>query len=77
MSLSLAWLGNASPLSKSIIRGLSDSAFTAEILIDICRKKVPTKVLLMDQKVIGGLGNAYTDGILWVAKMEHTTESLR
>lgn len=50
----------------------SDSTFTAEILIDTCRKKkVPIKVLLTDQKVIGGLGNAYVDEILWVAKIKH------
>jgi formamidopyrimidine-DNA glycosylase len=50
----------------------SDPAFTAKILIEICRKKkVPIKVLLTDQKVIGGLGNAYVDEILWVAKIKH------
>jgi len=42
-------------------------------LIEICRKKkVTIKVLLTDQKVIGGLGNAYyVDDILWVAKIKH------
>jgi formamidopyrimidine-DNA glycosylase len=28
-------------------------------------------MLLTDQKVIGGLGNAYVDEILWVAKIKH------
>jgi formamidopyrimidine-DNA glycosylase len=46
-----------------------DSAFTSEALATLCRahKLLPLKALLTDQKLIGGLGNAYVDEILWMA----------
>jgi formamidopyrimidine-DNA glycosylase len=49
-----------------------DPAFTSEALAGLCRKRklLPIKVLLMDQKLIGGLGNAYVDELLWLAKVK-------
>ena len=68
--------GSGSVLIRKRILGPSDPAFTAEILIEICRKKkVPIKVLLTDQKVIGCRGNAYVDEILWVAKTRRNRRS--
>lgn len=44
---------------------------TAEYLEGICREKPKTlvKALLIDQKVIAGIGNAYSDEILWRARI--------
>lgn len=49
-----------------------DPAFTVEALAGLCRtqKILPIKALLMDQKLIGGLGNAYVDELLWVARVK-------
>lgn len=46
-----------------------DPAFTPEALAAFCwRSRIaPIKPLLMDQKLIAGLGNAYVDEILWEA----------
>lgn len=46
-----------------------DPAFTPDALAGLCRKHklLPVKALLMDQKLIGGLGNAYVDELLWMA----------
>jgi formamidopyrimidine-DNA glycosylase len=50
-----------------------DPVFTPEALVGICQKrpKLRIKALLTDQKLIGGLGNAYVDEILWAAKVKH------
>jgi formamidopyrimidine-DNA glycosylase len=49
-----------------------DPAFTPDALAALCRahKLLPIKVLLMDQKLIGGLGNAYVDELLWLASVK-------
>ncbi|MBJ6751884.1 DNA-formamidopyrimidine glycosylase family protein [Geomonas anaerohicana] len=46
-------------------------AVTAEQLEQLCRKKPKTliKPLLLDQALIGGIGNAYADEILWTARI--------
>lgn len=46
-----------------------DPAFTPDALAGLCRKHrlLPIKALLMDQRMIGGLGNAYVDETLWMA----------
>ncbi|WP_224985025.1 Fpg/Nei family DNA glycosylase [Geomonas agri] len=46
-------------------------AVTAEQLEQLCRKKPRTliKPLLLDQSLIGGIGNAYADEILWTARI--------
>lgn len=43
----------------------------APLLEKICRSKprVLIKALIIDQKVIGGIGNAYSDEILWEARV--------
>jgi len=49
------------PLSKE---------FTLTYFQKICRKSnKPIKTLLMDQKLISGIGNIYSDEILWQAKI--------
>ncbi|MBU5615062.1 Fpg/Nei family DNA glycosylase [Geomonas azotofigens] len=46
-------------------------AVTEELLEQLCRKKPKTliKPLLLDQALIGGIGNAYADEILWAARI--------
>lgn len=48
-----------------------DPAFTPEALGALARrhKVLPVKALLMDQKLIAGLGNAYVDEILWSCRL--------
>jgi formamidopyrimidine-DNA glycosylase len=48
-----------------------DPGFTTEALAALCRRSkiAPIKVLLMHQKLIAGLGNAYVDEILWEARI--------
>lgn len=48
-----------------------DPAFTPEALGALARrhKVLPVKALLMDQKLIAGLGNAYVDEILWECRL--------
>lgn len=61
------WVG----LNKKERIGLDplDPAFTPDALAALCRRNkiLPIKALLCDQRWIGGLGNAYTDEILWQA----------
>lgn len=45
-------------------------AFSADYLKQVlAKKKVPVKQVLMDQKIVRGIGNAYADEILWEAKI--------
>jgi len=48
-----------------------DPAFTPEALAVLAKrhKVLPVKALLMDQKLIAGLGNAYVDEILWDCRL--------
>lgn len=48
-----------------------DPAFTPEALGALARrhKVLPVKALLMEQKLIAGLGNAYVDEILWECRL--------
>ena len=47
--------------------------FDAEALATACRgKKAPLKVLLLDQRVVAGLGNIYASEALWVARLAPT-----
>jgi len=51
------------------VDALSDE-LTGKWLFDRIRKsKASIKAVLMDQKIIGGIGNAYADEILWAAKI--------
>jgi formamidopyrimidine-DNA glycosylase len=43
-----------------------DLAYLEQLL---AKKKAPVKSVLMDQKVIRGIGNTYADEILWAAKI--------
>jgi formamidopyrimidine-DNA glycosylase len=45
--------------------------FTVEFLRDIFarKKKAPVKAVLMDQKLIAGLGNSYSDEVLFAARI--------
>ena len=47
------------------------SAFTLEYFLDIARRKSRTnvKAFLINQKIVKGIGNAYVDEILWVARI--------
>jgi len=48
-----------------------DPAFTPDALAALCRRNkiLPAKALLCDQRLVGGLGNAYADEILWEARI--------
>ncbi len=47
-----------------------DTAFTPAVLMKIlCRRARMLKPLLLDQTLIAGLGNIYTDEALWLAKL--------
>lgn len=69
-----------SPLKKSDcgIDPLSDE-FTYEKLNEILKKKSRSmvKAVLMDQKVISGIGNAYSDEILWDCKIHPCEKCLK
>lgn len=58
-----------------------DKNFTYEIFADALknRKKIPIKLALMDTKVVVGIGNIYSDEILYHAKVlpQRTVESLK
>jgi formamidopyrimidine-DNA glycosylase len=49
-----------------------DAAFDLSYLQQAIRKKpkTPIKALLMDQKVVQGIGNKYSDEILWTARID-------
>jgi len=48
-----------------------DRAFTLDYFLDIARKKQRTnvKAFLINQSIVKGIGNAYVDEILWVARI--------
>ncbi len=58
-----------------------DKSFTYEIFAKalINRKKIPIKLALMDTKVVVGIGNIYSDEILYHAKVlpQRTVDSLK
>jgi formamidopyrimidine-DNA glycosylase len=47
----------------------TDPAFTPEYLKKALGKKAPIKALLIDQKLLSGVGNAYAHEIAWEAKI--------
>lgn len=53
-----------------------DKKLTPQYLSQICQKRKTTiKQLLMDQNVIGGIGNIYADEILFCARVQPETKS--
>jgi len=48
-----------------------DRTFTLEYFLDIAQRKSRTnvKAFLINQKIVKGIGNAYVDEILWVARI--------
>jgi formamidopyrimidine-DNA glycosylase len=48
-----------------------DASFTLEYLMRVARRKsrMNVKMLLIDQKIVRGIGNAYVDEILWAARI--------
>lgn len=46
-----------------------DPQFTAATLAGLLSKRQQVKGVLTDQSVLAGVGNAYSDEVLWVAKM--------
>lgn len=52
----------------------ADASLTAEYLLDVfARKRGPIKPVLLDQRVIAGLGNIYAAESLWHAKISPRT----
>jgi len=63
----------ATPTLNPVSSAVPD-ALSPEMSIDylenlLSKKKAPVKSVLMDQKVIRGIGNTYADEILWAAKI--------
>jgi len=63
----------ATPTLNPVPSNVPD-ALSAAMSIDyleklLAKKKAPVKSVLMDQKVIRGIGNTYADEILWAAKI--------
>jgi formamidopyrimidine-DNA glycosylase len=64
-------LGNVKELQHIALDPLADS-FTWQVFSEIvASRKMKLKSLLMDQKFISGIGNIYSDEILWVAGLRH------
>ena len=61
--------------SLSSLRELGPDALTirAPVLREIARRRRQIKALLLDQQVIGGLGNIYTDEALFAARIHPLT----
>ena len=56
-------------LNKLGVDALSED-FTSKYLMDICKsKKIPIKNLLLDQRLIAGIGNIYAQEILFAARV--------
>jgi formamidopyrimidine-DNA glycosylase len=54
----------------------SDSSLTADYLVDVfARRRGPIKPVLLDQRVIAGLGNIYAAESLWHAKISPLTNA--
>lgn len=53
-----------------------EEGFNTEYLKEIfSQKKIPIKKVLMDQKLIAGIGNIYADEILWRSKIHPLTKA--
>ncbi|HJZ50174.1 MAG TPA: bifunctional DNA-formamidopyrimidine glycosylase/DNA-(apurinic or apyrimidinic site) lyase [Roseiflexaceae bacterium] len=60
--------GMAALESAHGVEPLSD-AFTPQLLAELLRRRTRLKPLLLDQKVIAGIGNIYADEALWNAQL--------
>ncbi|MFN2614274.1 MAG: bifunctional DNA-formamidopyrimidine glycosylase/DNA-(apurinic or apyrimidinic site) lyase [Actinomycetota bacterium] len=68
-------LGMVKELQHIAIDPLADS-FTWQVFSEIvASRKLKLKTLLMDQKFISGIGNIYSDEILWAAGLRHDRSS--
>lgn len=69
---------NLSPIDcRHGIEPLS-SSFTSELLYELLRsKKRMMKPLLLDQRIIAGIGNIYADEALWAAKIHPMSTSVQ
>ena len=74
-------MGQAKPILNPEVPNVPDiegGDFTLEYFTAVVRKrKIAIKDLIQDQKVIRGVGNAYADEILWVAKISPWSVSNR
>lgn len=57
------------PAPSDVPDALSDQMSSQYLEELLAKKKAPVKSVLMDQKVIRGIGNTYADEILWAAKI--------
>ncbi|MBT1689947.1 DNA-formamidopyrimidine glycosylase family protein [Dawidia soli] len=62
------------PVAREAPDALSKDVNTA-LLKELLQRKTNIKALLLDQKVIRGIGNAYADEILWDARIAPTSVS--
>ncbi len=68
-------LDGVKELSHIALDPLADS-FTWQVFSEIVSsRKMKLKTLLMDQKFISGIGNIYSDEILWTAGLRHDRQS--
>jgi len=57
------------PVSSAVPDALSPEMSLQYLEELLAKKKAPVKTVLMDQKVIRGIGNTYADEILWAARI--------
>lgn len=57
------------PAHTDVPDALSNQMSSKYLTELLAKKKAPVKSVLMDQKVIRGIGNTYADEILWAAKI--------
>ncbi|MCL4638196.1 MULTISPECIES: Fpg/Nei family DNA glycosylase [Olivibacter] len=57
------------PKRTASVDALSDDLHVERLYMILQNSKAIIKTLLMDQHIIGGIGNAYADEILWEAKI--------
>lgn len=57
-----------SPVDKAGVDAISDE-LTYTYLLEKCKSKMQIKKLLINQDIIRGIGNSYSDEILWLARI--------
>ncbi|MFC2011466.1 DNA-formamidopyrimidine glycosylase [Chloroflexota bacterium] len=66
----MRWLKDTSSIESKLGPEPLEASFTPQVLADrLAKRRAPIKALLLDQKVIAGIGNMYADEALFAAKI--------
>ena len=57
------------PKGNDVVDALSDEMTSEWLEAQLRKRRSPIKTVICDPKIIGGIGNAYADEILWEAKI--------